>query len=573
LFFTLLVLQFAAAQDAVLTASFVNSTNTLTKNVSLQGTSDEKIVNSCFLSSSDLAALAGSRVSIEGGGLITSGGGGGQVIQVEGTVPFSSLPGSVTNASSGLSSGSSSGSYAPNPARNVSVRDALPEVLSGRMIDEDGRPLGGVLVELAWIDERGESHTVTVKTLTLQEALLLGDSSLEGYYFVNRGRFPGLTALSTLTMRRLFNTTGQQNAQPLSSRANTAGPGMEYVPVLYQPQTAFQSFVIGGRDFIISVARLIISFWWFFLLLAFAVIFWFFWQSQYGDDLRESIRTFTFSRRRFVEHRARDLLARDFYSVSSDRLARDLLGEFIRERRSFALVIDDNALLGIVTANDLLGITFNEKGLKAKAKEFMTRDLVTVEANASFSDVVTASLKGNARVIPVLKGGAVAGVITREVLLAEYDRYFSLDIIKLAGMPLVKELMQQAILLEETDVLAPVIQRFKDENLTLAVVTGLRELQTRKVRELRGVLTEHELLEELYNYRSLLEKMDAGRIMAKNVKAINGGITLYEANKIMIDTGFRALPVTYGEEIAGVLTQQALLQALRDFVAHARRGD
>ena len=84
-----------------------------------------------------------------------------------------------------------------------------------------------------------------------------------------------------------------------------------------------------------------------------------------------------------------------------------------------------------------------------------------------------------------------------------------------------------------------------------------------------GMIDERSVLEELYNYRDTIGLMDTGRLATRIPARIDAAVTLLEANRILLDSKLRALPVYRGEEIVGVLTEKALLRAFEEQLLRA----
>ncbi len=113
------------------------------------------------------------------------------------------------------------------------------------------------------------------------------------------------------------------------------------------------------------------------------------------------------------ELRIHEVMTEDVYCISPDMQMEAALDIFQTERFSGAPVIENDALIGILSIEDLIR-SLREKDLTAKVRSYMSTDLATVKKH----DPVIEALKTFARTkygrLPVLdEEGALAGIITK----------------------------------------------------------------------------------------------------------------------------------------------------------------
>ena len=141
--------------------------------------------------------------------------------------------------------------------------------------------------------------------------------------------------------------------------------------------------------------------------------------------------------------KAKDIMTKDVITVKPDTTIEALARLFIKHQISGAPVVDDKGNLnGIVTENDLiakdsrlhiptilrlfdayipLGTSKLEDEMRRmaayKVDEICTREVVTVDDEASIEHVATMMTEKKIHLLPVLRGGELVGIIGKKDLI------------------------------------------------------------------------------------------------------------------------------------------------------------
>jgi len=141
--------------------------------------------------------------------------------------------------------------------------------------------------------------------------------------------------------------------------------------------------------------------------------------------------------------KAKDIMTRDVITVNPDTTIEVLARLFIKHQISGAPVVDDKGTLkGVVTENDLiaknsrlhiptilrlfdayipLGTSKLEDNIRKMAAyrvdEICTRDVVTVDDEASIEQVANMMTEKKIHLLPVLRGGKLVGIIGKKDLI------------------------------------------------------------------------------------------------------------------------------------------------------------
>jgi len=141
--------------------------------------------------------------------------------------------------------------------------------------------------------------------------------------------------------------------------------------------------------------------------------------------------------------RVGEVMHEDWPALGSESTVEDAIKLFAETRISGAPVVAGNGLVGVVTAGDLIfrdaeikapgflailgGFIplgswdeYREEALKSAGVtvgEVMTADLTTVSPDTSLSEAATIMAEGRYKLLPVVEGEALRGVITRMDIL------------------------------------------------------------------------------------------------------------------------------------------------------------
>jgi len=142
--------------------------------------------------------------------------------------------------------------------------------------------------------------------------------------------------------------------------------------------------------------------------------------------------------------KARDIMTGDVASVTPDTTVEDLARLLMERNISGAPVVDDSGkLVGIVTEHDLIkkerrlhiptvvqifdafiylesSKRFEEDVKKMVAKrvgDILTKDVVTVDEDATVTEIATIMTDKDIHLLPVMRGGEMVGIIGKKDIL------------------------------------------------------------------------------------------------------------------------------------------------------------
>lgn len=113
-----------------------------------------------------------------------------------------------------------------------------------------------------------------------------------------------------------------------------------------------------------------------------------------------------------------DIMTREVFTTAPGSPVAEVAARMLRSRVGSAVVTQGSMLLGILTERDVLRAAASGSDLTSSpVSEWMTQDPVTVEPETDADDAAEMMLSRGFRHLPVLQGGALAGIVSlRDIL-------------------------------------------------------------------------------------------------------------------------------------------------------------
>ncbi len=120
-------------------------------------------------------------------------------------------------------------------------------------------------------------------------------------------------------------------------------------------------------------------------------------------------------------YQVKNAMHHDVVSIRPDATVEEAIELLLEQGISGAPVLDAaGKLCGIITQFQLLEVMYDPQIRNGRVRDFMTRNVVTIEEDATLSTAVSLFVMHRIRRLPVVRNGEVVGVISRSDVL----RYF-----------------------------------------------------------------------------------------------------------------------------------------------------
>ena len=117
-------------------------------------------------------------------------------------------------------------------------------------------------------------------------------------------------------------------------------------------------------------------------------------------------------------HVAKDVMNKTVVSILEDQRVCDVARLLIDRHISGTPVVDQaGQLTGIISEYQLLAMIYDPSLKQAPVRQFMTKNVMTVDENAPLSEVANLFIVHRIRRVPVVSQGKIVGVISRPDLL------------------------------------------------------------------------------------------------------------------------------------------------------------
>lgn len=107
-------------------------------------------------------------------------------------------------------------------------------------------------------------------------------------------------------------------------------------------------------------------------------------------------------------------------TVKADTVVTDAISKMLEHDISTLPVLDaDDKLIGIMSEHDIMNFTFSGDADDTTVSEAMTRTVTTYPPDTDLATLVNCCVTKRIRVVPIVEGDKIAGVIGRRDILRE----------------------------------------------------------------------------------------------------------------------------------------------------------
>jgi CBS domain-containing protein len=272
--------------------------------------------------------------------------------------------------------------------------------------------------------------------------------------------------------------------------------------------------------------------------------------------------------------RARDVMTRRLVTVQADDPV-DLATQRMLQAGFSALPVvrGVDRLVGIVSLVDVLRHREERGEADATVGSIMTADVLTMSPLTSAAVVAHRLLTyGELRVMPIVERGLLVGVITRSDLLRG-PRSRPGPLARLFGRTTLPDPVPPRMPRERVPDARTVGEVMSRTDLVVVQPTtpcsrAVELLLTRRFSvlpvvdedgRLVGVVSEADLLRDPLDGSRSGPPHTVGRAMTRSPTVVRPDTPLAEARNLVVDRGFRVLPVTEGRALVGVLSRSDLV--------------
>ncbi len=117
-------------------------------------------------------------------------------------------------------------------------------------------------------------------------------------------------------------------------------------------------------------------------------------------------------------HQVKDIMTDRTVVVGPDTTIDEAIAKLLDHRVSGLPVVDDEGLLmGVISEIDIIDLVYEADVDASTVRDHMTRDVRSLDAEASLDDAASIFCKKSIRRIPIVQDGRLVGILSRRDLI------------------------------------------------------------------------------------------------------------------------------------------------------------
>jgi CBS domain-containing protein len=276
--------------------------------------------------------------------------------------------------------------------------------------------------------------------------------------------------------------------------------------------------------------------------------------SPFGTD--NSAATVTVQHAHGEKTKAKDVTQYGVATIDKNSSVYQAVALMAKKKVTGLPVVDASCLVGIISEKDVLKLLYETEFVEGCVGDYMTADILTFDEEDELADVCRCLIQNSFRRVPVLRGGRLAGIISRaDLIRANKDKFrprlSNDDSTSCPAAVVAKDVMKCGLLTvrpsttvyEAMDILAT-------KNITgLPVVDDFLNLI--------GIVSEKDILKLLYD-----PDAKPGLVqdyMTKNVVSFEQDATVFEICDCLINNNFRRVTILDKGKLVGIISRTDIM--------------
>ena len=258
------------------------------------------------------------------------------------------------------------------------------------------------------------------------------------------------------------------------------------------------------------------------------------------------------------EWQVKDLMTKDVVTIEPEATVHDAVKKMRNHGIHGIIVAKDDNLVGVMSGYDiLLLMARGEHGKNIRVEEIMTTELITANPEDDIIDALELMLTNHIMRLPVLDNGKLVGIITTTDLVNVFDKGFH-------GESPEKERRVTELLVENI-MHSPVIMTEPDKSVfeaaKLMTENNIGSLVINDKCNI-GIVTESDIFKRVVANGKDSRKTKVGDVMTTPCKTVGPSADMFEASKIFHDNDIRRLPVVENCEVIGIIAVEDIIDII-----------
>ncbi len=258
------------------------------------------------------------------------------------------------------------------------------------------------------------------------------------------------------------------------------------------------------------------------------------------------------------EWKVEELMTKEVITIEPEATVHDAVEKMRKYGIHGIIVAKDDDMLGIVSYYDiLLLMAGREHGKNVRVEEIMNTDLITVDSEEDIMDCLELMLKNHVLRLPVLDSGKLVGIITTTDFVNVFDKGFDGE-----GSFHAKkspELVAENIMHKPVVMIEPNKSVFEAAKLMTDKNIGSLVINDNcKI----GIVTESDIFKRVVAKGKDSRKTKVGDVMTTPCKTVGPDADIIEASRIFHDNDIRRLPVVEDCKVIGIMAVEDIIDTI-----------
>ena len=258
------------------------------------------------------------------------------------------------------------------------------------------------------------------------------------------------------------------------------------------------------------------------------------------------------------EWTVKDLMTKEVVTIEPEATVHDAVEKMRSHRIHGIIVAKGGKLVGVVSGYDiLLLMARGEHGKSVKVEEIMTTELITANPEDDIIDALELMLTNHIMRLPVLDNCKLVGIITTTDLVNVFDKGFH-------GESPEKEKKVTELLIGNI-MHKPVIMIEPDKSvLEAAKLMTKNNIGSLVINDNCniGIITESDIFKRVIAQGKDSKKTKVADVMTTPCKTVGPNADMFEASKIFHDNDIRRLPVVENCEVIGIVAVEDIIDVI-----------
>ncbi|MBC8495358.1 CBS domain-containing protein [archaeon] len=236
----------------------------------------------------------------------------------------------------------------------------------------------------------------------------------------------------------------------------------------------------------------------------------------------------------------------------------------VGEKVSCVVIKEEDNPIAVLTERDFLKkAPLNSEKLESlTVQDLMSPKLVSIPPETTVDEAIPLLVKNNFRKLVVAKNDVMLGIVTQTDFVRLFNKFYEILEVKTNDLLQIGAVMtKNVVTIEKGAKFSEAKKKMAEKEIGSIIVLDNNQIT--------GIITEYDVVAEIYDDPEKCNESIVDSIMTNPVMTVDETITIFEANRLMIEDNVRRLPVSAENELKGIITQTDMCRSIFYFLKAA----